>query len=161
MNFEAFVSDITTNGWKVHGAEVYENGVLTHSFGDTTENVHELYSITKSVLSAAVGITVFFVIVLLQRNGGNPLGLYPPGRSYAKNPEFQGTIGNIDMAVGYLCLAAGLFLTEIVSMIPGLIHHSGQNPQRPMLQLSKLRRSFGNSDRNPLTTNHYPLTTNH
>lgn len=56
MNFEAFVSDITTNGWKVHGAEVYENGVLTHSFGDTTENIHELYSITKSVLSAAVGI---------------------------------------------------------------------------------------------------------
>ena len=55
MDFEAFVSDITTNGWKVHGAEVYENCVLTHSFGDT-ENIHELYSITKAVLSAAVGV---------------------------------------------------------------------------------------------------------
>ena len=55
MNFEAFCSDITTNGWKVHGTEVYENCVLTHSFGDT-ENIHELYSITKAVLSAAVGI---------------------------------------------------------------------------------------------------------
>lgn len=56
MNFDAFVSDITNNGWKVHGVEVYENGVLTGSFGDTTENTHEIYSITKSVLSAAVGI---------------------------------------------------------------------------------------------------------
>ncbi|MBR6255630.1 MAG: serine hydrolase [Clostridiales bacterium] len=55
MNFEAFCSDITTNGWRVHGVEVYENCVLTHSFGDT-ENIHELYSITKAVLSAAVGI---------------------------------------------------------------------------------------------------------
>lgn len=55
MDFEAFVSDITTNGWRVHGVEVYENCVLTHSFGDT-ENIHELYSITKAVLSAAVGI---------------------------------------------------------------------------------------------------------
>ncbi|MCR5274262.1 MAG: beta-lactamase family protein [Clostridiales bacterium] len=55
MNFEAFCSDITTNGWKVHGTEVYENGVLTHSFGDT-ENLHEIYSVTKSVLSIAVAI---------------------------------------------------------------------------------------------------------
>lgn len=55
MNFEAFCSDITTNGWNVYGTEVYENCVLTHSFGDT-ENIHELYSITKAVLSAAVGI---------------------------------------------------------------------------------------------------------
>ena len=56
MDFEDFRKDIVDNGWKVHGVEVYENSVLTHSFGDTTENIHELYSITKSVLSAAVGI---------------------------------------------------------------------------------------------------------
>ena len=62
------------------------------------------------LLSAAAGVSVFFVIVLLQRAGGNPLGLYPGGRSYAQNPEFQGTIGNIDMGTGYLLLLAGLFL---------------------------------------------------
>ena len=56
MNFDAFVSDIKNNAWNVFGAEVYEDGVLTHSFGDTDENLHEIYSATKSVLSVAVGI---------------------------------------------------------------------------------------------------------
>ena len=41
------------------------------------------------LISAAAGVTVFFVIVMLQRSGGNPLGLYPSGRSYAQNKEFQ------------------------------------------------------------------------
>ena len=56
MNFDAFTKDIVNNKWNVYGAEVYENGTLTHSFGDTTENLHELYSATKTVLSLAVGI---------------------------------------------------------------------------------------------------------
>ena len=60
--------------------------------------------------SAAAGVAVFFAVVLLQRAGGNPLGLYPPGTGFAPNPEFQGTIGNVDMDTGYLCLLAGLFL---------------------------------------------------
>ena len=60
--------------------------------------------------SAAAGVAVFFAVVLLQRAGGNPLGLYPPGTGFALNPEFQGTIGNVDMDTGYLCLLAGLFL---------------------------------------------------
>ena len=61
------------------------------------------------LLSAAAGVAVFFVIVLLQRAGGNPLGLYPAGRSYERNPEFQGTIGNVDMGTGWLCMLAGFF----------------------------------------------------
>lgn len=56
MNFDAFVKDIEDNNWCVFGTEVYENGVLTHSWGDTTENLHELYSATKTVESVAVGI---------------------------------------------------------------------------------------------------------
>ena len=72
------------------------------------------------LLSAAGGITVFFVIVLLQRGGGNPLGLYPSGRSYAQNPEFQGTIGNIDMGTGYLLLLAGLFLFGLINAVSDL-----------------------------------------
>lgn len=58
MSFDAFVSDIKNNFWNVFGAEVYEDGVLMHSFGDTDENLHEIYSATKSVLSIAVGIAV-------------------------------------------------------------------------------------------------------
>ena len=56
MNFEAFTNDIIKNKWNVFGAEVYKNLTLIHSFGDTTENLHELYSATKTVLSLAVGI---------------------------------------------------------------------------------------------------------
>ena len=56
MNFTAFTNDIINNKWNVYGTEVYKDGVLLHSFGDTTENLHELYSATKTVLSLAVGI---------------------------------------------------------------------------------------------------------
>ncbi len=58
MNFDAFVNDIRQNSWNVFGTEVYEKGRLTHSFGDTTENLHEIYSATKTILSVAVGIAV-------------------------------------------------------------------------------------------------------
>ena len=56
MDFEAFVKDISDNGWAVHGAEVYENGVLLNSFGDTCDNIYDLYSATKAVVSCACGI---------------------------------------------------------------------------------------------------------
>ena len=56
MNFDAFTKDIINNGWNVYGTEVYENGNLHHSFGDTKGNLHELYSATKTILSLAVGI---------------------------------------------------------------------------------------------------------
>ena len=69
------------------------------------------------LLSAAAGVTAFFAIVLFQRNGFNPLGLYPSGRSFEQNPEFQGTIGNIDMGTGYLLLLAGLFLYGILRFL--------------------------------------------
>ena len=56
MDFEGFVKDIKDNQWNVFGVEVYENGELTHSYGDTEENIHNLYSVTKSILSIAFGI---------------------------------------------------------------------------------------------------------
>lgn len=62
------------------------------------------------LLSAAAGVFLFAVPVFLQRGGGNPFGLYPAGRSYALNPEFQGSIGNVDMDTGYLCTVAGFLL---------------------------------------------------
>lgn len=69
----------------------------------------------RPVLYAAVaGVAAFLVIVLLQRAGGNPFGLYPAGRSYATNYEFQGTVGNIDVGVGYLLILSGLFLPPVL-----------------------------------------------
>ena len=56
MDFERYKSDIVENDWNVYGVEVYENGVLTHSYGDTTEGKYDIYSATKSVLSLAIGI---------------------------------------------------------------------------------------------------------
>lgn len=56
MDFNAFTREIEENDWKVHGVEVYENGLLTHSFRDTGEHLYDLYSATKSVLSIALGI---------------------------------------------------------------------------------------------------------
>ena len=73
-------------------------------------------SLKPVVLSGAAGLAVFFVIVMLQRGGGNPLGLYPAGRSYELNPEFQGTIGNIDMGTGYLLLLFSLFLYSLLGL---------------------------------------------
>jgi len=35
MDFDAFVRDITNNKWNVSGTEVYENGELKYSYGDT------------------------------------------------------------------------------------------------------------------------------
>lgn len=56
MDYDAFVHDIVSNGWQVHGAEVYCGGELTHSFGDTCNTKYPIYSATKSILSVAVGI---------------------------------------------------------------------------------------------------------
>ena len=66
------------------------------------------------LLSAGAGVLLFAAVVLLQRAGHNPLGLYPAGRSYATNYEFQGTIGNIDMDTGYLLIMAGLFTAPVL-----------------------------------------------
>ena len=55
MNFKKFISDIEQNNWNVFGTEVYINGVLKHSYGDT-DGLHEIYSATKSILSIAAGI---------------------------------------------------------------------------------------------------------
>jgi len=56
MDFDAFVKDIQDNSWNVFGVEVYKKGQLIHSYGDTRENTHNIYSAAKTVLSVAVGI---------------------------------------------------------------------------------------------------------
>lgn len=56
MNFDAFIKDITEKKLEVYGVEVYKDGELLHSYGDTKKNIYDIYSATKSVLSIAVGI---------------------------------------------------------------------------------------------------------
>ena len=58
MNFEAFVNDIQNNNWNVYGVEVYKDGELIHSYGDTTKNHSPIYSATKTITSIAVGMAV-------------------------------------------------------------------------------------------------------
>ena len=59
---------------------------------------------------AAAAMMLFCGVVALQYAGVNVLGLYPAGRSINTNYEFQGTIGNIDMVSGYLCLVTPMLL---------------------------------------------------
>jgi len=77
-------------------------------------------NLRPALFSAAAGVAVFGVIVVLQRAGGNPLGLYPSGRSFASNPEFQGTIGNIDMGTGYLMLMSALLASGVRAAVSAL-----------------------------------------
>ncbi len=58
-----------------------------------------------AVAACAVAVLVNTVLIALQYADMNPLGLFPTGRSIRTNYEFQGTIGNIDMVSGWLCLA--------------------------------------------------------
>lgn len=58
MSFENFVKDISENSWNVHGVEVYKDGVLKDSWGNTTEELYPIYSCTKSILSVALGIAI-------------------------------------------------------------------------------------------------------
>ncbi len=107
-----------------YGADVYWLGGYTRYEGLATQLCYfavfcffffSRVNLKPVLLSAAGGVAVYFIIVMLQRNGLNPLGLYPSGRSYAQNKEFQGTIGNIDMVTGYLLLLSGLFLHGIIN----------------------------------------------
>jgi len=56
MDFTSFVNDIEKNNWNVFGTEVYKDGRLIHSWGDTQDGIHDIYSATKTVVSVAFGI---------------------------------------------------------------------------------------------------------
>lgn len=56
MDFEAFIGGITDEKLNVYGVEVYRDGKLCFSWGDTRNTRYPVYSVTKSFLSAAFGI---------------------------------------------------------------------------------------------------------
>ena len=55
MDFSGFVKGIVDNEWNVYGVEVYKDGELAHSYGDTA-GIYEIYSATKTITSIAAGI---------------------------------------------------------------------------------------------------------
>lgn len=55
-DFSGFEAEIHRNGWLVHGAEAWQDGSLVSAFGDTGETRFPIYSITKSIVSIAVGM---------------------------------------------------------------------------------------------------------
>lgn len=56
MAFDAFVKDIVENGWNVHGVEVWQDGRLCDSWGDTQDGRYPIYSATKTVTAIAAGL---------------------------------------------------------------------------------------------------------
>lgn len=93
------------------GAIRYE-GLLTHlCYGLIFLTMSLFPPRMRAVLHAAsAALLLFACVVAAQYAGLNVLGLYPAGRSIYSNYEFQGTIGNIDMINGYLCLVVPLLL---------------------------------------------------
>jgi CubicO group peptidase (beta-lactamase class C family) len=85
MNFNAFIEDIKINNWEVYGVEVYEQGQLIHSYGDTCKNTHEIYSATKSVISIAVGIAYDNGFIDLDKS----ILDYLPAENLSKLPKEQ------------------------------------------------------------------------
>ena len=68
MDFQAFVEDIEKNHWNVHGVEVYQDGQLVHTYGDTIDNIYDIYSATKTILSLAVGLAYDRGLIDLQES---------------------------------------------------------------------------------------------
>ena len=85
MNFKAFVEDIEMNHWNVHGVEVYQDGQLVHSYGDTTKNIYDIYSATKTILSLAVGLAYDRGLIDLQES----ILHYLPKERVEKMPQGQ------------------------------------------------------------------------
>ena len=115
MVLSCLVSPLGADSWWI-GVSVRREGLLTQL---CYLSLFLMFAVSRVhlrpvILSAAAGVLVFSAVVMMQRAGINVFGLYPAGRSYATNVEFQGTIGNIDMDTGYLVLMGGLFMPELL-----------------------------------------------
>jgi len=99
------------------GARRYE-GLITQSCYGLIFLCLSLTRVRVRYLLDAAGWTLvaFGVMTALQYKGVNVLELYPAGRSIQTNYEFQGTIGNIDMVVGYLAVTTPALLGGFAAM---------------------------------------------
>ena len=55
-DFSGFVEEIQKYGWPVYGVELWQDGKLAAAYGDTQNTRYPIYSVTKSMLSIAVGM---------------------------------------------------------------------------------------------------------
>lgn len=144
MILSCLVSPYGSDRWLI-GASVRREGLLTQlcylglffMFASARVNRRAV------AVSTAAGVIIFWLVVMGQRSGSNPFGLYPKGYSFENAPDFQGTIGNIDMDTGYLFLAAGLLLGEVAACSrcifrsAGLLLSAGKQADRGKKNLQK------------------------
>lgn len=95
----------------IFGAKRYEGLITQGCYG----LIFLCMSLTRVRLrylldAAALTLGAFCAITALQYNDINVLELFPTGRSIHTNYEFQGTIGNIDMVVGYIAIVSPALL---------------------------------------------------
>ena len=55
-DFSGFVEEIQENRWQVYGLELWQDGKLEAAYGDTQDTRYPVYSVTKSMVSIAVGM---------------------------------------------------------------------------------------------------------
>ena len=88
-----------------YGARRYEGALTLLCYG-AIMLLLSLNPVRESVIAGALCASALaqLTVILLQYMGLNVLGLYPGGRSVYTNYEFQGTLGNIDLLSGWLCI---------------------------------------------------------
>ena len=96
---------------------------------------------TPVLYAAGIGEVIFLIIALLQRAGGNPLGLYPTGYSYSNAPLFQSTIGHMDMGAGYLLILEGLFLPAFIKATKDMISQVQQKKAQKETEQTKTAKA--------------------
>lgn len=101
----------------IYGAKRYEGLITQGCYG----LIFLCLSLTRVKLryvmdAAAITLLAYGGIVALQYQEINVLELFPAGTSIYTNYEFQGTIGNIDMVVGYVAIVMPLLLTGFARM---------------------------------------------
>ena len=105
-----------------HGSVVWvgytrNEGVITQMLYVLVFATLMLFARPKQWLLFPLGATVIVmtVIAVLQVLGGDPLDLYPNGRSYViSEGRFLTTVGNVDFTSGLLCVLIPLFAATMI-----------------------------------------------
>ena len=122
--FGSFANSVNDSGQLavLMGARRYE-GLVAQSVYVGLFLLMSLYPVRlRAVMNAAaMGMLIYGAITALQYAGRNPFDLFPANLSLRTNYEFQGTIGNIDMVSGYLCLVVPTLLLSFAMGKTGIL----------------------------------------
>ncbi len=93
-DFSGFVEEIRNNGWQVYGLELWQDGKPEAAFGDTQNTRYPIYSVTKSMVSVAVGMAAEDGLL----NIHDGVLRYLPGKYvHAMSPEQKEAYGPITL----------------------------------------------------------------